>query len=411
MPRELVAGTEADRASLTQEVYVWQRAWNGPVREAVAQHGARFAGLIPLSAEVVFQREQPQVIRVPLDYATLKAAHCPVGLALRIGPYRDAFASEGAVTTLLTDLAFSMVERAKTNGMEPTELQIDFDCAESKLDGYRIWVEAIRRKVAPVPVVITALPAWLNQKSFARLIQSADGYVLQVHSLEKPKNLKSMTSFSLCDPGAAKRAVERAGRLGKPFRVALPTYGYLLAFAPEGAFVGLSAEGPAKDWPQGAQLREVRSSPVEMAGLVDDWSTNHPAAMTGIIWYRMPISLDSLNWSWPTFFAVLDGRSPRENVRVEVRRPESGLVEISLINEGEADLSSRPVVEIRWQKGRLVAADGLRDFEVVDAGPNTLQLRAKSTITHSRLTPGERQAMGWLRFNEEVEVQIETKKF
>jgi len=96
---------------------------------------------------------------------------------------------------------------------------------------------------------------------------------------------------------------------------------------------------------------------------------------------------------------------------VKADRSDTGLVEINLVNDGEAEISSRPVVEIRWQKGRLVAADGLRDFEVVDAGPNTLQLRAKSTITHSRLTPGERQAMGWLRFNEEVEVQIETKKF
>jgi hypothetical protein len=40
-----------------------------------------------------------------------------------------------------------------------------------------------------------------------------------------------------------------------PFRVALPTYGYVLAFDRNDKFIRLSAEGPAKEWPDGAQLR------------------------------------------------------------------------------------------------------------------------------------------------------------
>jgi hypothetical protein len=184
----------------------------------------------------------------------------------------------------------------------------------------------------------------------------------------------------------------------------------VVAFAPDGHLLGLSAEGPGKTWPAGTQLREVRADPVAIADLVREWATNRPAAFQKIIWYRLPISLDVLNWQWPTLNAVKAGRPPRESLRTETRRPEAGLTEISLVNDGEADLSSRPVIEVRWQHARLVASDGLRDFEVVDPGPNTLQFRVRTNLIPSRLMPGEQQAIGWLRLDREVEVQIEIKK-
>ena len=54
--------------------------------------------------------------------------------------------------------------------------------------------------------------------------------------------------------------------------------------------------------------------------------------------YDLPEADDSLE-------AVKAGRSPREHLRTETRRPEAGLTEISLVNDGEADLSSRLVIE------------------------------------------------------------------
>jgi len=65
--------------------------------------------------------------------------------------------------------------------------------------------------------------------------------VLQVHSLERPKDIN--TRFELCDSKAARRAVDLAGKVGVPFRVALPTYGYLIAFDSEGKYLGLSGRG------------------------------------------------------------------------------------------------------------------------------------------------------------------------
>jgi hypothetical protein len=235
------------------------------------------------------------------------------------------------------------------------------------------------------------------------LAAAADGYVLQVHSLQRPRALDA--PFTLCDPAAARRAVERAAQIGIPFRVALPTYGYLTAFDAGSRFVGLSAEGPSKTWPTGVQLREVRANPLELAQLVQLWATNRPAAMRGVIWYRLPVLGDTLNWRWPTLSAIVAERFPRESVRVESRRVEPGLVQISLINDGELDISSRLTIRVRWPDARLVAGDGLRDFELVDGGPSAAKFQPRTQPC--RLLAGETQGIGWLRLSEDREVQIE----
>ncbi len=419
--------------SLRHEVYVWQRAWTEPVRNAVEQHGTNFSALTVLKAEVSWKDKKPQVTRVAVDYATLAKTQRPVGIALRIGPYAGPFSAGAPSTTLasserapqraetvlgaptvpgetitsfLCDLAASLVAQARTNHVNLSELQIDFDCAESKLDGYRVWVEAIQKRVAPLPVTITALPSWLDSRAFKRLATVATNYVLQVHSVERPKNF--VAPFTLCDPRAAKRAVAQAGRIGIPFRVALPTYGYTLAFDGGGKFIGLSAEGPRPNWPANAQIREVASNPIELAALVRDWTANRPAAMRGVIWYRLPTIVDNFNWRWPTLGAILAARVPREALRVNPRRVESGLVEINLANEGELDISSRLAVEVRWSKARLVAGDALRDFELADRSLSAARFQTRSQSV--RLRAGETLVLGWLRFDQDCEVRCELKK-
>ncbi|MFO1514419.1 MAG: DUF3142 domain-containing protein [Verrucomicrobiota bacterium] len=391
---------------LRQEVYVWQRAWSQPVRDAVSQRATNFSALAVLKAEVSWLDKRPQVARVALDYQTFSDVQRPIGIALRIGPYAGPFKADDPIGSFIADLCASLVAEARTNQLQLSELQIDFDCAESKLDGYRVWVEMIQRRLSPLPVTITALPSWLDSRAFQRLATVATNYVLQVHSVERPKSFAS--PFTLCDPRAASRAVERAGRMGVPFRVALPTYGYLLAFDPAGKFLGLSAEGPRPNWPTNAVIREVSSNPMELAGLVQSWTHSRPAAMRGVIWYRLPTIVDNFNWRWPTLGAMLETRVPREVLRVNSRRVESRLVEISLANEGELDISSRLAVEVRWSKARLMAGDALRDFELADSSTSAARFQTRSQP--SRIRAGESLVLGWLRFDQDCEVRCELKK-
>lgn len=403
------ASPQAWSTTLFQDAYVWQRSWTAPVRQAVQEHGPDFSRLVVLKAEVTWQATRPQIATVAIDYPTLAATRRPVGIAVRIGPYAGPFTTNAPATKFLAGLAESAIAEAKRHRLAIAELQLDFDCAESKLEGYRVWIQAIRARIAPVPLTITVLPSWLRQPAFGSLVSATDGYVLQVHSFERPRNARE--PFTLCDPAAARQAVERAVAFKVPFRVALPTYGYRIAFDSVGRFVGLSAEGPARSWPEGVQEREVRADPVELARLAQYWATNRPPAMRGLIWYRLLISTDILNWRWPTLSAIVALRSPHESVRAESRRVEPGLVEISLVNNGELDISSRLAVEVRWSResgARLLAADGLRGFEMVDERTSTLRLQNQSQSC--RLPAGERQVIGWLRFNQDREVQVELKQ-
>jgi len=393
---------------LTHSAYVWQRSWTEPVREAVVQHGAEFDELVVLGAEVSWKDKQPQATRVGVDYSALAGTNCRVGLALRIGGFSGPFVADDANAQLLGAVAESLIAEARTNAVMPYELQLDFDCAQSKLDGYRVWLAAIQNRLAPMPVTITVLPSWLGEPAFKRLAASATNYVLQVHSLERPGNIKER--FNLCDPQAARRAIEQAGKIGVPFRVALPTYGYLLAFDKEGKFVGLSAE-TGKSWPRETQIKVVRADPVEMAGLVERWNINRPAALDGVLWYRLPVAVDNLNWRWPTLGAIVHSRSLRAGAQVETRRVEAGVVEINLVNDGNLDISSRFAVAVRWSReggARLVSGDGLLGFTLVEGEGTTADFRIESHDYH--LPAGVTNTIGWLRFNRDCEVKVELKK-
>ncbi len=408
------------QTSILHQAYVWQRKWGGPLREALSTHAKELSGLVVLKADVTWKKQQPRVVQVPVDWQLLSGLDRPIGLALRIGPFPGPFSTDDTTASFLGEVANSILADARSNHLFPSELQIDFDCADAKLDGYRLWVEAIRRKIAPTPLTITTLPSWLNQKPFKSLVSATDGYVLQVHSLVRPASLSA--PYTLCDPALALSAIRRAVDFDVPFRVALPTYGYLLAFDSSGQFIGLSADGPQRNWPAGTQLREVRSDLVELFGLVQALATNLPSGprgdhsqnsnspLQGIIWYRFPVADDIFNWRWKTLSAMLAARSPRQSLRAEPRRVESGLVEISLENDGELDTSSRLAIEVRWSSEsgmRLPAGDGLGGFELVDA--ETSMARFVNKARHFRLAAGEKCVIGWLRFDHDREVQVETK--
>src|SRR5882757_2071586 len=98
--------------ALTNEVYVWQRAWTEPVRAAVTDRATHFASLVVLSAEVTWHGKKPEVTHATVDYPTLAKTRTPVGLALRIGPYSGPFTNNDATITALAELAAALVAEA-----------------------------------------------------------------------------------------------------------------------------------------------------------------------------------------------------------------------------------------------------------------------------------------------------------
>jgi hypothetical protein len=93
-----------------------------------------------------------------------------------------------------------------------------------------------------------------------------------------PRSADDAMNLVQVDVGTS--AVEKAARLGIPFRVALPTYGYRVFLGVDGKVIAVQAEGPEPSVPR-AKVTEVRASPAEMAGLVRQWTASRPAALAG----------------------------------------------------------------------------------------------------------------------------------
>jgi hypothetical protein len=151
----------------------------------------------------------------------------------------------------------------------------------------------------------------------------------------------------------------------------------------------------------------MRSDPAAIAGLVREWLARPPKAMEGIIWYRLPISGDAMNWRPATLAAVMAGREPGANVIAEVRRTSPGLADVFLHNTGDADASLRCRVTARWPSGsQLVAAEGIDGFDRLDARGDGVTFQPGNPANPGRwIAPAEQIPIGWIRLSADREVQ------
>ena len=367
---------------------MWQRVWDKATKAAVAGVPETVAELAPSCVEITWRANGETSVAWPsVDFETLRASRRPVNAVMRVGPRQPTREAQTAVCAI----AIQMLERLRQGGVKPVELQVDFDCAERNLGGYRPWLAALRTAAQPVPVRPTCLPAWLGHRDFAALARESGAFILQVHATEKPTSHAAGTA--LCEASNARRWVEQAGRLGVPFRVALPTYTYRVAFAADGTLLGIEAEGEPRLWPRGTLLRAFRPDAAQMAALVKEWKHDRPAGLTGLLWYRLPVASDTMNWRWPTLAAVMQGREPVHALRLEQSHTQPA--DIRLINDGEAE---EPLPRRIFAKctGGIEAADGIGGYRMEPASDGVSFVRSDEMLS-ARLRPGEQHAAGWIR--------------
>jgi hypothetical protein len=386
-----------DATPLPQRAYVWQREWSPMVTAAVREAGPRLEGLVVLGAEIMWKEGRAHVLRPAVDWATCREAGKPVGVALRIAP---SVPSGAVQTRLFAETAKSLIAEAAQHGVPCAEFQVDFDCPDRKLAEYRRWLPAVREAARPARFVVTALPAWLNEREFVRLIAEVDGYILQVHSVP---TRSSGEGAALCDVARAERWVEEAARLGRPFAVSLPTYSALVGYDPAGRLLGMALDGVQPSWPAGTRVTESSSDPAELSQLVGRWRHSHPAVLTGLIWYRLPVSGAARNWRWPTLAAVMEGRPPAS--RLEVMTAGQNPVDLSVANSGEAEDALDVAVRVRWSGPPPVAAEALRGWEVIMTAEEARFVRTAGAVP--RLLPGSARDIGWLRFDQTASLHVE----
>ncbi|MEL6348409.1 MAG: DUF3142 domain-containing protein [Myxococcota bacterium] len=378
-----VSPTSSTLPPLQQDAFVWQMQWPSQVSAAVTAHGGAFDRLTVLRAEVTWDSTQPRIRWVEPDRQRLRQTGRPVGFAIRVRvPPEDRWDLAGDV---VSELVAEMI------GHDPwiEEVHLDVDAPTAKLDRYAGWLAGV--DVGDRMLSVTALPDWLRSAQLPMLLNSVDEMVLQVHWLRPPGQVSD--PLALMEIDALPGWLDAAARLDRPFSVALPTYGYQVGFDPiSGQRIAGHAETGRMDG--GAVWREVRADPAALATLIDAWSTERPARMRGVRWYRLPVEGDVLNWRWVTLDAVMKGRVPVPDLRLLVEHREDGLMDLRVTNRGDAGDALPPVGLSAG--GHVVVADGLGGVRW-SAGA-----RRWTPARPIWIAPGADRPIGWARVEGEV---------
>jgi hypothetical protein len=198
-------------------------------------------------------------------------------------------------------------------------------------------------------------------------------------------------------------AVARAVEIGVPFRVALPTYSCVVVFDQKGMVKDVHGE----DLPAGLSLSGENHAVLDadayaISALVADWRRNAPDLLRSVIWYRLPVPTDRLNWPVETFEKVVRGDSLKRGWSVKLEARPEGHHEVILLQNGDAPDDLPRDIEIT----HVEAADGLRGYLVEGQPPGAIQLHLANPARFGRIRPGERIVAGWVRTTGKAEVKI-----
>lgn len=369
------------------------------VIDAIGEADRRMDGVVLLGAEINFATKSPEIVKASIDWEAAKrqSKHCSI--AVRVAPFAGPFRQHDAAARAIVALSREMIEEARVHELSIEEFQFDFDCAQKNLDGYRTWVQALKPIVHPNRFVITALPSWLDDSQFRRLVQETDGFVLQVHSVP----LSSTVTRSLCDTKLAVEWINKAAKLGMPFSVALPTYRCSAGYGGDGKLLSVAMDSVQPSWPPGTRVLEFNSNAKEIAQLIAELEMSRPSNLREVLWYRIPIARDARNWRWPTLSAVMEGRDPIHKLAVIVEGENP--IDVSISNAGEADEEIKGTIAASWSDAGLTASDALTGWNVrSETGRATFSVTAQNGLL---LAPGAERKIGWLRFDRPTNLRTE----
>ncbi len=430
MRRALLALTllAAPHAPAGDGVYYW-RMQRGDAGEralaSLALPGADETEARLLVAEVSREGGRPVVRRTDVaDSPSLRGLRHPVTCVVRVNRHGGDFAADTAWRSAVIDELVCARDALRSAGTRVAEAQLDFDCPSARLRDYAgLLREARERLGREIRLSVTGMPSWLDAKDLTELLAAVDAWTLQVHLTELPGNAELGTRNSeqegsaahekqggdlrvpssdfrvslppLCDTAKAHRWIARADALGRPFRIALPSYSYRVHFDAAGKFLGVENEQP-KRFPGSVMARAWDPDTAAVAGLVRELRAAAPKHLTGLDWFRIPCDDDRFNLNAAAFAKLRRGEAPSPGkIALRVKRCDDGrTIDLSLSNEGELDADTPARVRADFGAvGRPLAYDlpGSRRVSESDAALVVAPPEA-------RLRPGESRALGWMRF-------------
>ncbi len=264
-----------------------------------------------------------------------------------------------------------------------TGIEIDHDCARSRLPAYAALLRDLRGRVdAPLSWSITALPDWLHSAALVDVLAAVDASVLQVHAVAKPGD-------GLFDAAQALRWIRAYARVTpKPFRVALPAYATRVTQDDTGRITAIDSDAatmPVFD----EAARELVVDPRRVAVVLRRLRETPPPRFDGIAWFRLPLASDRRAWSIDTLRAVVAAEDVNRPVRAErVRIDDGATFDVVLHNDQRIDALAPQAI---------TAPDDCRDGEGV-AGYRFDAAHARfDSNAPPLLKPGASRTIGWVQ--------------
>jgi len=368
-----------------EQVYIWQRVWTDSLKKEITEKRQGFERSVVLAAKFDYdhtdQAWNVEWFDAPLQYALKNDG---VEVSIRIS-------SKVAKTQWSGEVLEGFLKELNRLPEGLSVLQIDYDCPSEKLQDYQRVLRVLRESRMASQLEITCLPDWLNFESFGPLVKEVDQYVMQVHGL-----FGYGEGVELCDVSKARRVAVSCAGYNKPFSIALPTYRHALVLNRQGGIEEVVSEGAILNSQRRYQIR--RADEESLSDLVKEWKQKRPEYMKGVAWFRLPLSVDRMNWTDRTFDLVRQGNYVDAQVSVHIEDKGEGLYVIWLKNLSGHRKEWPKRIELNWSKGVAISVEGGLDYDrstPVRLGDRycCFEWRAASVFS---IEPSQELKVGWV---------------
>ncbi|MTJ94001.1 MAG: DUF3142 domain-containing protein [Desulfovibrio sp.] len=372
----ILAGCNEPTAPLRHDAYIWQRKWTPAVSDAVHQSADIMQEWRLLGA---YADGSGHLRQTSPDWTVLNGSGKPVIMVVRI----DGQLIRWDEDSLLAEIHSFIVQWRANVGLF-AGLEIDYDSATARLPEYASFLRRLRAQIdSNLRLSVTALPAWLSSTGLDELFEPVDEVVLQVHAVKAAQE----GIFSRQDATTWIRHM--AARIKKPFRVALPAYGVRIAQHEEGTVLSVESEVPLLAG--GASFTEMTVDPGQVSLLLRELDRHRPNHLTGIVWFRLPITSDRRSWSLATLRAVIRDKPVESQLDVVVEDSDTpGVKTLALVNTGDVDARFPRILEL---PGECVLADGIHGYSMELREGRHMLVRAQEAVLHEH----QRMDVGWAR--------------
>jgi hypothetical protein len=101
------------------------------------------------------------------------------------------------------------------------------------------------------------------------------------------------------------------------------------------------------------------------------------------------------------------GPPPSADVQVNVRHVRAKLMEIDLVNNGNADGPMNRDITVTWADGDLVESQALPGFDRSETGRRSVQFHPSDAAAQKTLAPGAVYEVGWVELTEDEPAQAQ----